>query len=158
MKEILGLEEIPAQKSWGMATQQDYGQCSLTMKEYLRCLLDLDRNVVIVAQEREFNTDNESDLLMPYVGAGLTPSVTGWLNPAVDYLVQTFIRTGTIKREVKLGGKTKIRTEPGGVEYCLRTGPHEIFMTKFRVPKGHPLPDVMVAPAYEKMLNIIQGD
>ena len=30
LKEILGLEQLPAQKSWGMATREQYGQCSLS--------------------------------------------------------------------------------------------------------------------------------
>ena len=29
LKEILGLDELPPQSSWGQATQQQYGQCTL---------------------------------------------------------------------------------------------------------------------------------
>jgi len=158
LKEILGLDDLPAQGSWGMARQQDWGQCALQMKELLRSLLSLDCNVVIVAQEREFNTDTEGDLLMPFVGSALTPSVTGWLNPACDYICQTFIRQRTEEKETKIGKKTvRTRSKVGGVDYCLRTAPDPVFTTKFRLPKGTELPDVVVDPTFDKINSLIQG-
>lgn len=159
LKEILGLEKIPEQLSWGLATQQQYGQCALQMKTRLRSLLDLPCNVVIVAQEREFNIDAESDLLMPFVGSALTPSVTGWLNSVSDYICQTFIRQKTKIKTVKIGKKSVEKKVPRkGVEYCLRTAPHDVYTVTFRVPKGTPLPEVIVDPDYNKLYNIIQGD
>lgn len=158
LKEILGLEELPAQKSWGMATQQQYGQSSLMCKEVFRSLLSLPNNVVIVAQEREFGSESGSDLIAPTVGAALTPSVTGWLNPACDYVVQTFIRPVMKEQTTKIGTKEMKQLVRGkGVEYCLRTEPHDVYTTKFRVPKGHPLPECIVDPTYTKIVNIIRG-
>jgi hypothetical protein len=158
LKEILGLEELPAQKGWGMASQQQYGQCSLQCKELLRALLGLSCNVVIVAQEREFNTEADSELIMPFVGAGMTPSVTGWLNTAVDYIAQTFLRQREVTKEAKIGGKvvpTKVKTKE--VEYVLRVGPDPVYTTKFRLPRGTPLPDVVVDPTYDKLIALIRG-
>ena len=170
LKEVLGLEKLPAQSSWGMATQQQWGQCALQTKERLGSLLDLASpgnayqeqreytpDVVIVAQERDFDTDAEGDLLMPYVASALTPSVTGWLNPACDYICQTFIR-GKMKTKVVKVGKKKIRTKkPGkGVEYCLRTAPDAVFTTKFRLPRGASLPDVIVDPSFKKINDLIR--
>lgn len=158
LKEILGLDKIPEQLSWGVASQQQYGQCALQMKTQLRLLLDLPCNVVIVAQEREFNTESESNLLMPYVASALTPSVVGWLNPACDYICETFIRPKMVEKEIKVKRKTITRLVRGkGVEYCLRVAPDEIYTTKFRVPKGTPLPDVLVDPDFDKIKKLIQG-
>lgn len=159
LKEILGLDELPTQKAWGLATQQQYGQCSLQTKEILRALLGLDCNVVIVAQEREFNTEgNVSDILMPFVGAALTPSVTGWLNPAVDYIVQTFKRQKMVETKTKVGDKeVTTRSKGVGVDYCLRVGPDAVYTTGFRVPKGTPLPDVIVNADFPKLYKLIQG-
>lgn len=158
LKEILGLEELPAQGSWGMAKQQEWGQCALQMKEVFRALLSMDCNVVIVAQEREFNTDADEDFLMPFVASALTPSVAGWLNPACDYICQTFIRQKTKEVVTKIK-KKEIRTRKRvrGVEYCLRTAPHEVFTTKFRLPKGTRLPDELIDPSFEKINRLIQG-
>lgn len=157
LKEILGLSELPAQKGWGLASREQYGQCSLQTKETLRTLLSLDNHLVIVAQEREFNTDGDEELLMPYVGSALMPSVINWLGPAVDYMAQTFIRAKTKVVEIKVGKSVQHKQQrTGGVEYCLRVGPHDVFMTKFRTP-GRSLPDVIVNPTYEKIVKLIEG-
>lgn len=158
LKEILGIEELPAQLGWGVAQQQDWGQCALQVKETLRSLLSLSCNVVIIAQEREFNTDRDSDdLILPYVGAALTPSITGWLNPACDYIAQTFIRNKVIKKRRKVGKKVVVTEQKGeGVEYCLRVGPDEVFTTKFRVPGGV-TENIIVDPDFEKINSLIQG-
>lgn len=158
LKEVMNLDEIPTQLSWGIASQQDWGQVAMQVKERLRSLLGLPQHVVIIAQEREFNTDAESSLLMPYVGSALTPSVVGWLNPACDYICQTFVRQRTVEKEVKVGNtKVKKRVPSGGVDYCLRTAPHDVFTTKFRLPKGTPVPEIIVDPTYEKLNKVITG-
>jgi hypothetical protein len=160
LKEILGIEELPAQLEWGTASQQNWGQCALQTKETLRALLSLNCNVVILAQERAFNTDEDSDsLIMPYVGSALTPSITGWLNPACDYIVQTFIRNKVITKTRKVGKKEVTTTSRGkGVEYCLRVGPDEVFTTKFRVPKERKInEDIIVDPNFEKINRLIKG-
>jgi hypothetical protein len=159
LKEILDLDELPAQKKWGMATQQQYGTSATMCKEAFRGLLSLPGNVVIVAQEREFTVEGASDLIAPTVGAALTPSVTGWLGPACDYVVQTYLRSKSLSVEAKVGEKKVVVKKRGeGVEYCLRTEPHEVFQTKFRLPKGHPLPECIVDPSYDKVLKIIRGE
>jgi len=158
LAEILGLDELPTQKSWGMATLQQYGTCSLRMKESFRATLSLSCNVVIVAQEREFNSEGEGELLLPFVASAMTKSVVGWLNPAVDYICQTFIRQRTESEAVKIGKKTvTIQKRAKGVEYCLRTGPDETYTTGFRVPRGTKLPDVIVDPTYAKIKMLIDG-
>lgn len=156
LKEILGIDELPAQRNWGMAKQQQWGQCALETKERLRSLLDLPCNVVIVAQEREFNTDSESDLLIPYVASALTPSVVGWLNPACDYICQTLIRQRMVTKRTKLKGKVIETQQPGkGVEYCVRVAPSAVYTTKFRAPKGFTLPEMLVDPDYETVQRLI---
>lgn len=158
LKEILGLDELPVQKSWGMATQQEYGQSTMQCKEILRAILGLENNVVIVGQEREFKNEGDSELIQPTVGVAVSPSLAGWLNPAVDYVGQMFKRPVMIKSKVKMGGKEKIVVRRGtGVEYCLRTEPHDVYATKFRIVKGKPLPACIVDPSYDKIMKLING-
>lgn len=158
LKEILGLDEAPVQLSWGLATQQQWGQLALRLKRDFRSILNLDSHVVIVAQEREFNTDDSSELVMPFVASALTPSVVGWLNPAVDFICQTFIRK-EMKMRIRTVGKKEVETETatGKMEYCLRTGPDDVYTTKFRLPKGTKLPKVLVNPDYSKLVKLIKG-
>lgn len=162
LKEILGLETIPVQKSWGMASRDQYGQTAIQVKERLRellCLTSIGVNVLIIAQERNFNEETNSEGLAPHIGAGLMPSIVSWLNPACDYIVQSYIRQGMEEKVLKVGDKEvrKQVPKPGSVEFCIRTAPDPIFMTKFRVPKGSPKPPVIVDPDYNKIIKIIKG-
>jgi hypothetical protein len=166
LTEILELDEIPLgwyakpekNQSWGLASQADYGQLAVQIKKLFRGLLTLDCNVVVVAQEREHNVDTDSELILPYVASALTPSIVGWLNPACDYICQTFIRPKTETKNNKVGKRTvSITKRTKGVEYCLRTGPHDVFTTKFRLPKRTPLPEVIVDPTFDKLEQLIKG-
>ena len=164
LKEILGIDELPAQKSWGLASQQQYGQCTMQCKEALRAMLNLPINVVIIGQERTSRGDDESggsysELLRPTVGVATTPSLAGWLNPACDYVVQTFKRPVMVRKTTKVGDKSVVTESRGkGVEYCLRCEPHDVYATKFRVPRGLPMPDVIVDPSYDKVIRVIRGE
>lgn len=159
LKKILNKEELPAQMAWGTATQQEWGQLGLRMKDVLRDMLALECNVFIVAQEREFNNEGDSNgVLAPYVNCALSPSVAGWLGPAVDYLVETFLRMQVVKKTVRVNNQTIERMEETGkVEFCLRTAPHPVYATKFRLPKGTPLPDAIVNPDYTSIMKLING-
>lgn len=158
--EIIG-KPVPEQKGWGLATQQQYGQLAMQCKEDFRTLLNLPGNVVLIGQERTFGGRDDGmdpDVIKPTVGAALTPSLVGWLNPAVDYIVQTFKAPKMTREEITVGGKKVVtETRSRGVEYCLRVGPHDTFTTKFRVPRGIELPEVIINPTYEKIQQLIQG-
>lgn len=166
LAEILGLDQLPAQKSWGMARQQDYGQCALLCKERLKRMLTFKGNVVFVAQERlsrggEEAPDTSSDLIQPSIGAGLMPSLAGWLNTAADYICQTFKRQQVRKVVTVIGKgdqakKVESLVPTKKVEFCLRTGPHVVVTTKFR-STGDELPDDIVNPSYDKIMAVISG-
>lgn len=154
---VLNLKEAPTQIGWGTATQQQWGQVSLQMKEYLRQIIRLSANVVIVAQERAFNADEESSVLKPYVGSAISPSILNWLNPTVDYVCQTYLRQGYESVQKQIGSKTVEKKVPSGrVQYCLRTAPDPIYTTKFRILKGMELPECIVDPSYEKVVSLIK--
>jgi hypothetical protein len=165
LKEVLGLEDVPVQKSWGMAERGDWMTTGAQWKERMRSILDLARkglNVVVIAHERNFNEDSgASDVMFPSVGAALTPTVAGWLNGACDYICQTFIREEeeVAERDVPgTGKKVKTRTKTGRKEYCLRVGPHPVYMTGFRLPMGVELPEVIVDATYDKIADLISGE
>lgn len=163
LRDILGLSELPAQKTFGMASRENWSQCTIQCKEHLRALLSLRCNVVIVAQEREFSGGEEgTDIIDPFVGSSLTPSLAGWLFPACDYIVQTFIkpREKVEITEVTVGDRVE-RIESrsrvkGQVDYCLRTGPNPRYTTKFRVPNPN-LPEYITNPNYDRIMELIKG-
>lgn len=164
LKQVLG-RDVPQQMSWGFAGREEWGRVASIMKECLIQMLRLDCHVVIVAQERAFNTDEESSgngVLAPYVNCALSPSVAGWLGPQVDYLVETFLKEETVieQTEVKTSKKTHVveqEVKTGKVQFCLRTAPHPVYETKFRIPRGTELPKIVVDPDYTKIANLIAG-
>lgn len=165
--EILGLDEMPMQKGYGFAERSQWGECANSLKQLLRPLLDLPRvmdlNVVVIAQEGTIGGDEDQgstgDFIKPAVGSYLGKSLCMWLTAECDYIGQTFIREGF--RQVKSTVDSKevtSRVPTGKKEFCLRVGPHEIYMTGFRQPLGRPEPpEVIVDPSYGKIVRIIQG-
>lgn len=162
MADILDLDEDDVMnKSWGTCTRDDWAKVTAQMKRYLKAVLrlkDQGVHVVILAHERAFNVDEDSELLEPNVQSAMTPGASGWLAPECDYVVQTYKREEMKQVKRKVGKKTKTReVATGEIEYCLRTGPHPIYLTKFRVPKGTPLPESLVDPSFAKMSKLIGG-
>jgi len=157
LKEVLGIEEIPAVKTWGMAVQEQYGACVRHCTEYCRAALNLPGNVVIVGQERVFDakTDTGSELMRPKASASVMPSFRTWLEPACDYILQTFIRPRMQTITVAGGEPQTVRGK--GVEYCLRTEEHDFYKTKIRRSGRKPLPECIVDPTYDKLIKIIGG-
>ena len=162
LREILGLEELPAQLGWGIAQQQDWQQCTLQTKEMLRHLMGLsyNRHILIIAQEREFESQAEAEGVLPNIAPSLTPSTSYWLSSNADMTIQTFKRQKTRKERTVIKKKTIVNEVPipGKVEYCARTGPHSVFFTKFRIPKGRELPECITDPTFDKLLDCIKGN
>lgn len=163
LKEELGLDDIPATKAWGIASGEQWQSINTKTITFFRAMLDLSCHVVIVAQERVFKGKDEgvqNEIIRPVVGGSLTPTVARWVNPACDYVVQTFKRPVMIEAPLILDGKDtgqKTVTRGKGVDYCIRCEPHDTFMTKFRVPPGAILPDVIVNPTFAKIASVAAG-
>jgi hypothetical protein len=164
LKEFLNLDEAPLQKTWGLIKQKDWGPVNAQTKEHLAKLLVLSKlgiNVCIIAHERSFGKEEEvddNDLVPPKIGAALTPGVAGWLNGECDYVCQTHIRAQTADTSVKMPDGTLLpkRSRTGRMEYCLRVGPHPVYMTGFRHLGGE-LPECIVNPSYDKIIALIRG-
>lgn len=163
LKEILGLDEIPEQKNWGLAQQQDYGQCTEQCKKHFRKLLNQPANVVFIGHQRTDMPDEASDIITPYIGIELMPKLARWLNGQVSYICQTLTKQKEIIKKVEKKKKGKLvmverRIPTKGVDYCLRVGANHVYTTKFRKPKGKgdsPLPDLIYDPDYDKLLALI---
>ena len=139
------------EKSWGSMKRGQWGEVASLMKMWLNRFRDLPMNVVFIAQDRTFNADEDEgdNVLMPEVGPELAPSVAKALNASVSIIGNTFIRS----RSITTKRKVKVRKN----EYCLRIGPNPIYTTKIRKPKGVELPDVLVDPTYDAIIEVIKG-
>lgn len=160
LKEVLGLDELPAQKSWGLATQQQYGKSTLQCKEFCRGLFNAKCNTVVIAQEKSLSDgDIDPEIVQACIGPAVTKSLGLFVNPAVDVLVHTYKAPRTKTVSADLGG-TVVTTEERlkGVEYRLRTGPHDVYMTGFRCPITNYLPEYIKNPTFEMLQTIIAGE
>ena len=67
----------------------------------------------------------------------------------------TTIGKGTTAKKV-----TRTRKVKDKVDYCLRTAPHPVYTTKFRIPTWpgvDSLPPEIINPSYEKIQALIDG-
>ncbi len=161
LAEVMKVEQLPAQMTWGTATREQWMEAGTNCRELLREFLGSPCNIVIAGQERapKEMTDGDNELLTPCIGVDLMPSLAGWLYPTVDYIVQTFKKQKMATKEVSIAGKkSKQSYKVAGADYCLRTGPHEVYLTGFRLPRGAPLPDTVVDPDYDVLKQIIDGE
>lgn len=134
-----------------------WGKLSGDMKTWLQSYRELsDRyNIVFLAHLREFSGGDESEdnEIDPSISARVLPSVGSYIEGACDIIGQTFVRI--IKEKKKsFGKKPEKRTE-----YCMRIGPHPIYVTKIRRPsEAGKLPEFVVDPSYQKLVAIESGE
>jgi hypothetical protein len=180
LREVLGLDTLPISSSWGMADVRTWGVINNQFQERMNSILSLADShkihTVIIAHERSFNSEGGgSDVILPSVGASLTPGNAAWLNGACDYICQTYIKgreevtvskveiptpvlkNGKMETEIRIEEVVNRTLVPGKVDYCLRVGPHPVYQTGFRLPEGFTLPDVIINPTYEKIMDVIEG-
>lgn len=148
---------IAGKKDKDQTSQRDFGQASGLMNQWVynfRDLRDEDLNVVFLAHDRLREVDTDDDdagLIAPEMGPRLMPGVAGTLLGAVNVVGYTYIREEVTKS--KVAGQKSHRE----VQYCLRIGPHGIYATKIRSPKGHAVPEYIVDPTYDKLVAVIKG-
>jgi hypothetical protein len=156
IEKVLGdnLDEGRRAGDWGTMRKQDWGNVASAMKIWITNYRDLPMEVCFIAQDRVFNMDDEDESggLTPEVGPGLMPSVAKYLNAVVTVIGNTFVR-----QKIKVKGVGKKKREIRTIQYCLRIGPHEIYTTKMRKPRGVDLPPIVIDPSYEDLIEIIQG-
>lgn len=144
---------------WGSMTKKDWGDVAAIMKEWLGNYRDLTAhgiNVIFIAQDRTFNLTDEEEavdsLLTPEIGPALSPAVAKSLNASVSVLGNTFVREITKEKEVN-GKKVKRNV----IQYCLGVGPSPIYTRKLRKPKSVAVPDAIVDPSWDDVLDIMKG-
>lgn len=134
--------------NWGTMTKSDWGEIAQTYGPLLIDFRDLDMNTVYLSHERTFNAGDEEgddERIDPSVGPRLMPSISSSLLAAVDFIGNCYIRQKKKKDSVEM-------------QYCLRVGPHPIYITKVRVPKDQEVQPVLVDASYSDIIDLIEGE
>ena len=161
---VLGLDEMPINRKWGMARQQDWGACQQKFKSSVNEFFKLAKDgihTVVIAHEKNFNDDeDEENILVAHVGSALTPGSVNWLNGEADFIGQCFIRRKfEVESQVLIEGEDpeEVEIDTGEKEYCLRIGPHEKYQTGFRNPssRDNERPDVIGSPTFAKIKKLV---
>ena len=133
-------------------TQRNWGQLSGMLKQFISDFRDLSDhyNLLLIAHERINEAgDDEEESIEPSIGARVMPSVSSFLDGAVDAIGSTFI---------KERWETEDKEEVRHVDYCMRIGPHAYYSTKIRRPvSAGPIPELLVNPTYQKVKDLTTG-
>lgn len=143
---------------YGTLTLQEWGLVAGDLKAAIMDVRNLPVESVFIAQERTFNMPDEEgeeniDQIDPEVGAKLMKSVKNDLNASVSIICRTFIRLRVEKKKDESGK----RVREVKVVYCLLVGPHSVYTTKLRKPKGVELPDYIEDPTFRKINKLRKG-
>lgn len=153
---LVEAKELSGKKKSDQTSQRDFGQASGLINTWcfnFRDLQDDGIHVVFLSHDKvqEVDTEDDDDMILPEVGPRLMPSVASALTGAVKVVGNTYIKE-VITKPKKLGEKTHRE-----VQYCLRIGPHGYYNTKIRRPKSIAIPEFIVDPTYDRLVNVIQG-
>jgi hypothetical protein len=168
LAEIMRMDEIPTQLSWGFASQDDYGQAGLQVKEIMRDMTRLADSghchAVVLGQERSFGKGSGSgdDVMDPKVMMALGKSAAAWANAEFDYILRMYVRPKTeeVLTEYEVNGRKKQKwetRETGDFEHVAMSKKNDRYVVKFRIPIGRFLPDAIPDPTYDKIRSVIDG-
>jgi len=146
----LAMEHAMEEEGKDVMSQRLWGITGGLMKTWLlnyRDLTDAGINVGFIAHDRATKGEgaDEDETLDPSIGPRLMPSVAGLLNGSVKVIGNTFVR------EVFSMDDAKTRT----IEYCMRLAPHPYYTTKMRNPLGTSIPEFIVDPSYDKLMQLM---
>lgn len=153
---LQGITLAQARKLHGKAVNDQaswkvFGTVASLLNPLLMDFRDLPIHLVILAQDRYDNSDDENDEgdLMPEVGPACMPSVAKTINAMVKVIGQTFIKELDIKTKTGIKSKSQFR---------MRLGPHPYYLTKIRVPKKYKVPASIPDPSFKKIEAIMRGE
>ena len=148
----MGMAEVRRRrkkKDTDLFSTRNWGELSGMLKTWVVNYKELSDqyNVLLIAHERGFDEGEDEDgAINPNIGARVMPSLADAINGAMDSIGCTFIREDEDKEKNRV------------VDYCMRIGPHAYYTTKIRRPvDAGPLPDVIVNPTYQKIMDLQAG-
>lgn len=156
------VEDLPAQKFYGIADQKEWGITAGKFKEAVKPILNLTCNRVFVAHEKldkPKEEDKDSELARTWIRYNMTPQIGGWLAGSVNNICQMSRQPRMKKVVTTVAGKTHEKwIRRPGEDFCLRLAEHSFFASKVRKPREVVLSEFLRDPTYEKFMRAIRGE
>lgn len=182
--EIMNLPELPAQmkvarskddRSWGVATSDQYQDRSSKAKEVVRKFLNLSMHRVLLAKEKDHNPprDDKGNVrrdkltrglqIESFIAASMGQSTVGWLNDACDWICRLYIAKETvIKKFPVAGGFMEQEVETGRSVRRLLMQLHPNFAAGGRCSNPEIVPeyieDQKPEGMYRKLEKLMRGE
>ncbi len=165
LAKVKGIEELPAQRSYGDATRDEYREASFVTKQHVRDLLRLAErkmaHVVVLAHEKLIKGKDEGldpRLVSPKIMGAAGESVVNFVNAECDYVLHTETQGKYKVTRMEVDGQVEEIREPmEGAVFCLRLTPNNYYVCKFRAPEGVVVPEIIEDPTYEKLRRLMEG-
>lgn len=149
----LGRDAGPTEQT----TKHDFMRASGMLQTWLQNFIDLqDKGLHVVFlchdKHRDGGGDDEDGMIAPEVGPNLMPSVSSMVIGGVKIVGHTFIRE-EVTRAKRVGVKPVRK-----MQYCLRLGPHGFYNTKVRSNKELFVPEYLIDPTFESIVEVMKGE
>lgn len=186
LTEILGLTTLPEQLSFGGVTGDQYRERSEKIKVGLRPFLNLKKNVIVTAKEKDHNPPKEEKVnprtgktqpdmrakflrgmsIESYVASDLGGSAVSWLQDNCNYIGRLYLAKEVLvtKDSRNVNGKvieTESEEETGRITHRVRTMYHPNFAAGFRSPNPNSVPEYVEGytpeELYKNLIAVING-
>jgi len=173
LKEILGLESMPVQLSWGTVSGDQYRARAEKTKEVLRRLLDCPLDVIIIAKERDHNSPKKTEdgkidmrpkMVKPltiesFIAADVGGATAGWLHDCCDYIFRLYKDEEIVEKKMTVN-KKEVTTHHTTGRYVrhLLVDYHPNYAGGCRLGAGRvkvPESGILVNPTYASIMELI---
>lgn len=132
-------------------TQQSWGDLKIEQEELIKAMHKLAKKhiVVLSCHESTDSIEGMEDEITPDV----RPSVSKGARTYLEGMANYGIHTTKISKEVTKGNTTK-----EVVKYAAHLGPNPYYWTKLQIDPSIKVPDRIINPTYDKIMQIINGE
>lgn len=186
LQEILQVDKLPEQMSFGGVSGDAYRERSEKVKEGLRPFLNLNKDVIITAKEKDHNPPREEKVnprtgktqpdmrakflrgmnIESYVASDLGGAAVSWLHDTCDFIGRLYLaKEVKVTTDVrKIGNKeivTENEEETGRLTHRIRTLYHPNFAAGFRSPDPDAIPEYVEGytpkELHDNLMKVIEG-
>lgn len=169
--ELLGLDKLPEQMSFGGIRKEVYQRRSEIVKESLRTFVRIPAHTLILNKEKDHRPREKDSMDMTpklvaglkldsFIASDLGGSTVGWLHDVCPYICRLYVaeQEETVEQEIGNTGKKVTKTQQTGrKERRLLMQLQPNFAAGFRAPTRIEVPDYIAEPTYQRFKAVMDG-